>query len=164
MVIANHRSSDGLMDSLDWIAWGRVVSAPSWHLVAYDPVHHRLRLSRDRFPVSAPVTDYICITYNPLMQFHRGLSRVTLKALTPSIFFVPQYFSRLSVYTGGWKEMFNRGLSPRTIEYTNAVPQFAFRPTVRWKMFADDPCVRVDPPRIKLHKMESGDGNRSRLT
>ena|ERR1700678_1227956 len=51
--------------------------------------------------------------------------------------------------------MFNRGLSPRTIEYTNAVIQFAFRHAVRWKMLAEDPCVGVDLPRSKRREMDA---------
>ena len=50
--------------------------------------------------------------------------------------------------------MFNRGLSPRTIEYTNAVIHSAFRQAVRWKMLAEDPCVGVDLPRLKRREMD----------
>jgi integrase len=38
-----------------------------------------------------------------------------------------------------YAQMFNRRLSPRTIEYTNAVLQSAFRQAVRWKMLTEDP-------------------------
>ncbi len=51
--------------------------------------------------------------------------------------------------------MFNRGLSPRTIEYTNAVRQSAFRQAVHWKMLAEDPCVGVDLPRLKRREVEA---------
>ena len=54
-----------------------------------------------------------------------------------------------------YAQMFNRGLSPRTIESTNAVLQSAFRQAVRWKMPADDPCVGVDLPRLKRREMEA---------
>ena len=60
-------------------------------------------------------------------------------------------FDIQSVYA----QMFNRGLSPRTIEYTNAVLQSAFRQAVRWKTLADDPCVGVDLPRLKRREMEA---------
>lgn len=50
-----------------------------------------------------------------------------------------------------YAEMIERGLSARTVEYTNAVLQSAFRQAVRWKMLAEDPCVGVDLPR-KLRK------------
>ncbi len=60
-------------------------------------------------------------------------------------------FDIQSVYA----QMFNRGLSPRPIEYTNAVLQSAFRQAVRWKMLADDPCVGVDLPRLKRREMEA---------
>jgi len=54
-----------------------------------------------------------------------------------------------------YAHMLERGLSPRTIEYTNAVLQSAFRQAVRWKMLADDPCVGVDLPRTKRSEMEA---------
>ena len=54
-----------------------------------------------------------------------------------------------------YAQMFERGLSARTIEYTNAVLQSAFRQAVRWKMLAEDPCVGVDLPRMKRREMEA---------
>ena len=54
-----------------------------------------------------------------------------------------------------YARMFERGLSARTIEYTNAVLQSAFRQAVRWKMLAEDPCVGVDLPRMKRREMEA---------
>jgi integrase len=54
-----------------------------------------------------------------------------------------------------YAHMFERGLSPRTIEYTNAVLESAFRQAVRWKMLAEDPCVGVDLPRVKRKEMEA---------
>jgi integrase len=54
-----------------------------------------------------------------------------------------------------YAQMFNRGLSPRTIEYTNAVLQSAFRQAVRWKMLAEDPCIGVDLPRLKRREMDA---------
>lgn len=60
-------------------------------------------------------------------------------------------FDVQSVYA----RMFERGLSPRTIEYTNAVLQSAFRQAVRWKMLAEDPCIGVDLPRMKRREMEA---------
>jgi integrase len=38
-----------------------------------------------------------------------------------------------------YAQIIERGLSARTIEYTSAVLQSAFRQVVRWKMLADDP-------------------------
>ena len=49
--------------------------------------------------------------------------------------------------------MFNRGLSPRTIECANAVLQSAFRQAVRWKILAEDPSIGVDLPRLKRREM-----------
>jgi integrase len=54
-----------------------------------------------------------------------------------------------------YARMFERGLSARTIEYTNAVLQSAFRQAVRWKMLVEDPCVGVDLPRMKRREMEA---------
>ena len=54
-----------------------------------------------------------------------------------------------------YAQMFERGLSARTIEYANAVLQSAFRQAVRWKMLAEDPCVGVDLPRVKRKEMEA---------
>jgi integrase len=51
--------------------------------------------------------------------------------------------------------MFERGLSPRTIEYTNAVLRSAFRQAVRWKMLAADPCIHVDVPPVKPREMQA---------
>lgn len=48
-----------------------------------------------------------------------------------------------------------RGLSPRTIEYTNAALQSAFRQAVRWKMLAEDPCGGVDLPPMQRQQMEA---------
>jgi hypothetical protein len=54
-----------------------------------------------------------------------------------------------------YAQMFERGLSARTIEFTNAVLRSAFRQAVRWKMLAEDPCVGVDLPRVKRKEMEA---------
>jgi integrase len=54
-----------------------------------------------------------------------------------------------------YAQMFERGLSARTIEYTNPVLRSAFRQAVRWKMLADDPCTGVDLPRVKRKEMEA---------
>ena len=54
-----------------------------------------------------------------------------------------------------YAQMFERGLSARTIEYTNAVLESAFRQAVRWKMLAEDPCAGVDLPRVKRKEMEA---------
>jgi site-specific recombinase XerD len=54
-----------------------------------------------------------------------------------------------------YAQMFEGGLSARTIGYTNAVLESAFRQAVRWKMLAEDPCAGVDLPRIKRKEMEA---------
>jgi integrase len=56
---------------------------------------------------------------------------------------------------GLYAQLFGRGLSARTIEYTNAVLESAFRQAVRWRMLADDPCAGVDLPRVKRKEMEA---------
>jgi len=60
-------------------------------------------------------------------------------------------FDIQSVYA----HMLERGLSPRTIEYTNAVLQSALRQAVRWKMLCEDPCTGVDLPRMRRREMEA---------
>ena len=60
-------------------------------------------------------------------------------------------FDIQSVYA----QMSERGLSPRTIEYTNAVLQSALRQAVRWKMLFEDPCVGLDLPRMKRREMDA---------
>jgi integrase len=52
-------------------------------------------------------------------------------------------------------QMVERGLSPRTVEYTHAVLRSAFRQAVRWKMLAEDPCVGVDLPPKQQREMEA---------
>ena len=54
-----------------------------------------------------------------------------------------------------YAQMFERGLSARTIQYTNAVLESAFRQAVRWRMLTEDPCAGVDLPRVKRHEMEA---------
>jgi integrase len=54
-----------------------------------------------------------------------------------------------------YAQMFERGLSARTIEYTNAVLESAFRQAIRWRMLAEDPCAGVDLPRVKYKEMEA---------
>jgi integrase len=54
-----------------------------------------------------------------------------------------------------YAQMFERGLSARTIEYANAFLRSAFRQAVRWKMLAEDPCGGVDLPRVKRKEMEA---------
>jgi integrase len=55
---------------------------------------------------------------------------------------------------GLFAQMFGRGLSARTIEYTNAVFESAFRQAVHWRMLAEDPSAGVDLPRVKRKEME----------
>jgi len=54
-----------------------------------------------------------------------------------------------------YARMCERGLSARTVEYTNAVLDSAFRQAIRWKMLAEDPCVGVDLPRVKRKEMDA---------
>lgn len=83
--------------------------------------------------------------YEALLRLHirPGFGTRPLGAITQ--------FDIQSIYA----QMFKRGLSARTIEYTNAVLQSAFRQAVRWKMLAEDPGVGVDLPRMKRREMEA---------
>jgi integrase len=56
---------------------------------------------------------------------------------------------------GLYAQTFARGLSAKTIKYTNAVLESAFRQAVRWRMLAEDPCAGVDLPRVKRKEMEA---------
>lgn len=49
--------------------------------------------------------------------------------------------------------MMERELSPRTVHYTHAVLQSAFRQAVRWKLIAHDPCEGVELPRLRRKEM-----------
>ena len=46
-----------------------------------------------------------------------------------------------------YRELLDRGLSARTIRYTHAVLQSAFRQAVRWRLLLDNPAESVDLPR-----------------
>ena len=46
-------------------------------------------------------------------------------------------------------------MSARTVEYTNAVMESAFRQAVRWRMLAEDPCAGVDLPRVRHKEMDA---------
>jgi integrase len=54
-----------------------------------------------------------------------------------------------------YAQMFERGLSARTIEYTNAVLESAFRQAVRWRMLAEDPCAGLHLPRVRRKEMDA---------
>jgi len=85
------------------------------------------------------------IDYAALLRLHirPGLGTKSIGTITP--------FDIQSIYA----QMFDRGLSPRTIEYTNADLQSAFRQAARWKMVPEDPCAGVDLPPIKRREMEA---------
>jgi hypothetical protein len=54
-----------------------------------------------------------------------------------------------------YAQMFEGGLSARTIEYTNTVLESAYRQVVRWRMLAEDRCAGVDLPRTKRREMNA---------
>ncbi|MDQ2949301.1 MAG: N-terminal phage integrase SAM-like domain-containing protein [Acidobacteriota bacterium] len=71
-----------------------------------------------------------CIDYEALLRLH----------IRPSLGARPiGAITQLDIQTI-YAQMFERGLSARTIEYTNAVLQSAFRQAVRWRMLPEDPC------------------------
>lgn len=73
---------------------------------------------------------------------YEALSRLHIRpSLGPKSLGAITQFDIQSVYA----QMFERGLSPRTIEYTNAVLQSALS-------LAEDPCVGVDVPRLKRRR------------
>jgi site-specific recombinase XerD len=53
-----------------------------------------------------------------------------------------------------YKEMQERGLSARTVRYTNAVLHSAFSQAVKWRMLAQNPTECVDLPRQARTEMK----------
>ena len=70
-----------------------------------------------------------------------AVGRVRLKALTPA------HVQRL------YREMRDRGLSARTVEYTHAVLHRALKLAVRWNMVPRNVCDAVDVPQVRREKM-----------
>jgi len=69
------------------------------------------------------------------------LGRVRLKALTPAH------------VQGLYREMQDRGLSARTVEYTHAVLHRALKQAVRWSMAPRNVCDAVDVPQVRREEM-----------
>ena len=70
-----------------------------------------------------------------------AVGRVRLKALTPA------HVQRL------YREMRDRGLSARTVEYTHAVLHRALKLAVRWNMVPRNVCDAVDVPQVRREEM-----------
>jgi integrase len=70
-----------------------------------------------------------------------AVGRVGLKALTPAH------------VQGLYREMQERGLSPRTVEYTHAVLHRALKQAVRWSMVPRNVCDAVDVPQVRREEM-----------
>jgi integrase len=70
-----------------------------------------------------------------------ALGRVRLKALTPAH------------VQGLYREMQDRGLSARTVEYTHAVLHRALKQAVRWRMVPRNVCDAVDVPQVRREEM-----------
>jgi integrase len=69
------------------------------------------------------------------------VGRVRLKALTPAH------------VQGLYREMQERGLSARTVEYTHAVLHRALKQAVRWSMVPRNVCDAVDVPQVRREEM-----------
>src|ERR687893_415803 len=70
-----------------------------------------------------------------------AIGRVRLKALTPAH------------VQGLYREMQDRGLSARTVEYTHAVLHRALKQAVRWSMVPRNVCDAVDVPQVRREEM-----------
>jgi integrase len=70
-----------------------------------------------------------------------AIGRVRLKALTPAH------------VQGLYREMQDRGLSARTVQYTHAVLHRALKQAVRWNMIPRNICEAVDVPQVRREEM-----------
>jgi integrase len=70
-----------------------------------------------------------------------AVGRVGLKALTPAH------------VQGLYREMQDRGLSARTVEYTHAVLHRALKQAVRWSMLPRNVCDAVDVPQVRREEI-----------
>jgi integrase len=70
-----------------------------------------------------------------------AIGRVRLKVLTPAH------------VQGLYREMQDRGLSARTVEYTHAVLHRALKQAVRWGMVPRNVCEAVDVPQVRREEM-----------
>src|SRR5918994_7175879 len=70
-----------------------------------------------------------------------AVGRVRLKALTPAH------------VQGLYREMQERGLSARTVEYSHAVLHGALKQAVRWSMVPRNVCDAVDVPQVRREEM-----------
>jgi integrase len=70
-----------------------------------------------------------------------AVGRVRLNALTPAH------------VQGLYREMQDRGLSARTVEYTHAVLHRALKQAVRWSMVPRNVCDAVDVPQVRREDM-----------
>jgi integrase len=70
-----------------------------------------------------------------------AVGRVRLNALTPAH------------VQGLYREMQDRGLSARTVEYTHAVLHRALKQAVRWSMVPRNVCDAVDVPQVRQKEM-----------
>ncbi len=70
-----------------------------------------------------------------------AIGRVRLKALTPAH------------VQGLYREMQDRGLSARTVEYTHAVLHRALKQAMRWSMVPRNVCDAVDVPQVRREEM-----------
>ena len=54
---------------------------------------------------------------------------------------------------GMYRAMLDRGLSPRTVQYTHAVLHRALRQAVRWGLIPRNVCEDVDRPRLRREEI-----------
>ena len=61
-----------------------------------------------------------------------------------------------------YREMQERGLSSRTVQYSHAVLRRALKQAVRWKMIPRNVCQDMDPPRVRREEMRPLDLQQTR--
>jgi integrase len=63
---------------------------------------------------------------------------------------------------GTYRSMLDRGLSPRTVQYTHAVLHRALKQAVRWGLVPRNVCEDVDRPRLQREEMHPLDREQAR--
>ena len=63
---------------------------------------------------------------------------------------------------GLYREMQDRGLSARTVQYTHAVLHRALKQAVRWSMVPRNVCDAVDVPQVRREEMRPANAEQAR--
>ena len=63
---------------------------------------------------------------------------------------------------GLYRQMQDRGLSPRTVQYTHAVMHRALKQAMRWSMVSRNVCDAVDVPQVRREEMQPMNAEQTR--